>query len=279
MHGSVVVTGASTGIGAATARALAGHGFHVFGTVRRHQDGTALEEAGVVPVLMDVTDTKSIERAHAAVVAQLATRPLTGLINNAGIPVAGPLEHVPLDELRRVLEVNIVGVVAVTQAFLPELRRSRGRIVNMSSVSGRLALPFMGPYAASKFALEAISDSLRRELMPAGVNVIVVAPGSVRTAIWSKVAGIDLTRYAGTAYEHVLPSLLESAIASGDQGLPPEAVADAVVTALTTQRPKARIVVVKHPLTLRIMSLMPVRWIDRAIAKRIWGKHPRLPAR
>src|SRR5947209_16873980 len=136
---------------------------------------------------MDVTDTASITRVRGEVERALGTTPLIALVNNAGIPAAGPLELLPLDELRRVLEVNLIGVVAVTQAFLPLLKRARGRIVNISSVSGRVAMPFMGPYAASKFALEAVSDSLRRELLPFGVDVIVVEPGSVQSRIWDKV--------------------------------------------------------------------------------------------
>src|SRR5882672_2744572 len=192
----VVVTGASTGIGAALVRHLAGRGFRVFGTVRRAEDEAGLERAGVAAVRMDVTDTASIARAREQVERALAGAPLAGLVKNAGIPAAGPLEMFPLDELRRVLEVNLVGAVAVTQAFLPLLKASRGRIVNMSSVAGRGALPFLGPYAASKFGLEAISDSLRRELLPFGVKVIVIEPGSFKTAIWSKVEAMDLRRCA-----------------------------------------------------------------------------------
>src|SRR5438309_10086573 len=174
----VVVTGASSGIGAAIARDLAARGFRVFGTVRREQDCAPLEAARVVPVLMDVTDTASIARAGDEVTRALAGAPLAALVNNAGIPSAGPLELVPLDQLRHVLEVNLVGAVAVTQAFLPLLKAARGRIVNISSVAGRGALPFMAPYAASKFALEGASDSLRRELLPFGVHLTPQAVGS-----------------------------------------------------------------------------------------------------
>src|SRR2546427_671557 len=197
----VVVTGASSGIGAAIARDLAARGFRVFGTVRREQDGAPLEAAHVVPVLMDVTDTASVARARDEVTRALAGAPLAALVNNAGIPSAGPLELVPLDQLRHVLEVNLVGAVAVTQAFLPLLKAARGRIVNISSAAGRGCLPFLGPYAASKFALEGASDSLRRELLPFGVRVIVVQPGSVQSRIWEKVERWDLSRYRGTPYE------------------------------------------------------------------------------
>src|SRR5438132_5517345 len=197
----VVVTGASPGFGAAIVRHLAGRGFRVFGTVRRAEDEVALTRDGLTAVRMDVTDTASVRRAREQVDRALAGTPLAGLVNNAGIPAAGPLELFPLDELRQILEVNLIGALAVTQAFLPLLKASRGRIVNMSSVAGRSALPFLGPYAASKFGLEAISDSLRRELLPFGVRVIVIEPGTFKTAIWSKVEAMDLGRYAGRPYE------------------------------------------------------------------------------
>ena len=164
MPKAVLVTGASSGIGRAVAGELVRRGFTVFGTIRRRDDAPALAALGATPVTLDVTDAATIAAARAQLERALAGQPLVGLVNNAGIPAAGPLELLPLDELRRVFEVNVVGVVAVTQAFLPLLKVARGRIVNISSLAGRAALPFLGPYAASKFALEAISDSLRREL-------------------------------------------------------------------------------------------------------------------
>src|SRR3989449_205443 len=187
-----------------------------------------LEAAHVVPVLMDVTDAAGIARARDEVARALAGAPLAALVNNAGIPSAGPLELVPLDQLRHVLEVNLIGAVAVTQAFLPLLKAARGRIVNISSVAGRGALPFMGPYAASKFALEGASDSLRRELRPFGVRVIVVQPGSVQSRIWEKVERWDLSRYRGTPYERVLERFRDLALRSGQRGLPADRVARAV---------------------------------------------------
>jgi len=224
---TVLVTGASSGIGAAIARELSLRGFRVFGTVRRAEDEASLRAAGVTPVRMDVTDQASIARARVDVLRLLDGGPLVGLVNNAGIPAAGPLELVPLEELRRVLEVNLVGVVAVTQAFLPQLKAARGRIVNVSSIAGRLALPFMGPYAASKFALEAISDSLRRELLPFGVTVIVVQPGSIQSNIWNKVEAMDLSRYRGSPYEGALTRFRELALRSGEAAPPPVRVARA----------------------------------------------------
>ena len=249
MNGGVVVTGASTGIGAAIARHLAERGFRVFGTVRRAEDEVALARDGVTPVRMDVTDTASIMRARGEVERALGITPLIALVNNAGIPAAGPLELFPLDELRRVLEVNLIGVVAVTQAFLPLLKVSRGRIVNISSVAGRGALPFLGPYAASKFGLEAISDSLRRELSPFGVRVIVIEPGSFKTAIWRKVEAMDLRRYAGTPYEGVLERF---------------------------RRPMLRVMVTPHGWLDRIPLWIPDRWLDWLTYRLLW-RGVRLP--
>jgi len=273
----VVVTGASTGIGACIARDLAGRGFRVFGTVRRPEDAATLERAGVMPVQMDVTDTASIARARAEVERALGGAPLAGLVNNAGIPVAGPLELLPLDELRRVLEVNLVGAVAVTQAFLPFLKAARGRIVNISSVAGRCALPFMGPYSASKFALEAVSDSLRRELLPFGVRVIVVEPGSFQTKIWSKVEAMDMSRYQTSPYGEVLARFARAALRGAERAPPPDKVAHAVWRALTGRRPPLRMVVTPHRLD-RLSLWIPDRLLDWLIYRFLWKKRVTPPA-
>lgn len=273
MQGGVVVTGASTGIGRETARALAAHGFEVFGTVRRAADADSLRAEGVTPVLMDVTDGASIAAAQRSVSTALGGRPLVGLVNNAGVPAAGPLEFLPLEELRYVLEVNVIGVVAVTQAFLADLRRAGGRIVNMSSVSGRIAMPFAGPYSASKFALEAISDSLRRELLGSGVRVVVIEPGSIRTPIWDKAAAPGrLERYHATPYAQALPLVRRQALAGMQKGLPPSAVADAVLRALTARRPPVRIPVMKRKLRFRLLSLVPDSLLDRAAQRALWRR-------
>jgi NAD(P)-dependent dehydrogenase (short-subunit alcohol dehydrogenase family) len=272
-RGGVVVTGASTGIGRETARRLAASGFRVFGTVRRETDALALDEDGVEPVRMDVTDPATIAAARDAVLAALGDTPLVGLVNNAGVPAAGPLELLPLEELRQVLAVNVVGVIAVTQAFLPALRRSGGRILNMSSVSGRIAMPFAGPYAASKFALEALSDSLRRELLGSGVRVILIEPGSIRTPIWDKVqAPGKLERYDGTSYAAALPLVRQQALAGVEKGLPASAVADAVLRALTARRPPARIPVVKRKLRFRLIPLLPDWVLDWAAQRVLWRR-------
>jgi NAD(P)-dependent dehydrogenase (short-subunit alcohol dehydrogenase family) len=272
MRGGVVVTGASTGIGRETARMLAALGFEVFGTVRRSEDAEAVRADGVTPVFMDVTDGASIQTARESVKAVLGTRPLVGLVNNAGVQAAGPLELLPLEELRAVLEVNVIGLVGVTQTFLPDLRGSKGRIVNMSSVSGRIAMPFAGPYCASKFALEAISDSLRRELIGSGVLVIVIQPGSVRTPIWDKVRTANLERYRDTPYAKLLPRIRDQALAGVQKGLPPSVVAEAVVHALTTPRPPTRIPVVKRRFRFRLLQLAPDALLDRATQRALWRR-------
>ncbi len=265
------MTGASSGIGASIARELAGRGFRVFGTVRRESDGAALAQAGMTPLIMDVTDQPGIARARAEVERALAGAPLAGLVNNAGIPAVGPLELLPLDELRRVLEVNVVGVVAVTQAFLPLLKASRGRVVNISSVAGRSALPFMGPYAASKFALEGISDSLRRELLPFAVRVIVIEPGSFQTKIWSKVEAMDLSRYQASPYGEVFARFGRAALRGAERAPPPDKVARAVWRALTARRPPLRIVVMSRWLG-RIILWLPDRVLDWLIYRALWKR-------
>src|SRR3954471_419193 len=181
MPRTVLVTGASSGIGRATALELARRGATVLAGVRDPADGEALGPS-VIPLRLDVTDAGHV----AAAGEEAARRGLDALVNNAGIAVTGPLEYLPLDELRRQLEVNAVAQLAVTQACLPALRASRGRIVNMSSISGRMALPLYGPYAASKYALEALSDSLRLELRGTGVDVVLIEPGAIRTPIWER---------------------------------------------------------------------------------------------
>lgn len=270
MRGSVLVTGASSGIGEASVRALARAGFRAFGTYRDPADAEGIEAAGAVPVRMDVTDAETVRGAVAAVRAE--GRPVQGLVNNAGIPAAGPLELVPLEEVRDVLEVNLLGALRITQAFLPDLRAAAGRIVMIGSISGRIAMPFAGPYAASKHALRGLSDSLRRELLPLGVRVILLEPGAVRTAIWDRVEATDVGRYAGTPYEEAVRRVRDAALRSGRAGLPAARVADAVVAALTAGRPPARRLVTGRGQgwLIRLIEWLPDAWADRLLARRAW---------
>jgi NAD(P)-dependent dehydrogenase (short-subunit alcohol dehydrogenase family) len=260
----------SSGIGEATMHDLVAAGFTVFGTIRRGKDAARVESAGATPIIMDVTYRSSVTRAYETVTRMLGNRPLRGLVNNAGTPGLGPIELLDLEELRRTFEVNVFGAIGVTQVFLPLLRASQGRVVNISSVSARLALPFAGSYAASKFALEGFSDSLRRELAGTGVAVVVIQPGSIRTAIWEKIAAFDIGRAKDTIYQRPLERIRSMALRSGEKGLPPEAVARSVRRALTSRRPPTRILVVSgSKWRQKLVRLLPDSWIDRMIVRRL----------
>jgi NAD(P)-dependent dehydrogenase (short-subunit alcohol dehydrogenase family) len=275
---SVVVTGASTGIGWAVAKVLSQQGFHVFGSVRKAADAQALVAAfgdKVTPLLFDVTDEAAVRAAARTVEATLDGRPLAGLVNNAGVAVAGPLLHLPIDEWRKQLEVNLTGVVIATQAFAPLVGARKpaggkpGRIVNIGSVGGRNANPFMAPYCTTKFGLEGMSESLRRELLPFGVDVIVVAPGAVATPIWDKADETDTTAYAGTVYAPALERLRAYMLSIGKSGLPPERIGEAVHTALTTAKPKVRYTVSPDPFQVFMTEVLPKRVLDRIVGKRL----------
>jgi len=267
----VVVTGASSGIGFATAAWLQAEGYRVFGSVRREADASRLAECHVTPVSLDVTDPDSIARARGEVADALGGEPVFGLVNNAGIPSGGPIELLPLDELRRALEINAIGAVAVTQAFLPDLRRARGRVVMMSSISGRIALPFVGSYAASKWALEAISDALRREVADAGIRVVIVEPGPIDTPIWDRLEEIDTRPYRGSVYQDALQRLKRDSVESGRKGLPPADVAEVVSRALRVRRPRARYVVLRPGtrLAFALFRRLPAGLADRLTATRV----------
>jgi NAD(P)-dependent dehydrogenase (short-subunit alcohol dehydrogenase family) len=276
MAEAVVVTGASTGIGAACALELDRRGYRVFAGVRREADGLALQERGterLTPVLLDVTNEAQIKAAAETVRAAVGAAGLAGLVNNAGVATGGPLEFLPLDELRRQLEINVVGVVAVTQAFLPLLRQGRGRIVNIGSSSGRLTIPFMGPYSASKFALGALNDALRLEVRAWGIRVILVEPASVATPIWdkSKVLADDLERRmppeAHTLYGPVIARFRKLIAASARHALPVEAVTTAVVRALTAPNPKTRYIVGRDTYIQAILGMGPDWLRDRLVAR------------
>ncbi len=263
----VLVTGASSGIGEACALRLAGAGWRVLAGVRTIADGERLRAAAgerLEPVTIDVTDSASIAAAAAA----LGGEPLHGLVNNAGIALALPLEFLPLDELRRQLEVNLVGQVAVTQAFLPHLRAASGRIVNVGSVAGRSALPFLGAYAASKHALEAVTDALRIELRPFGISVTIVEPGSIATPIWGKGAGLFQQVAAGTPelralYGERMSAFGAAASAAGRRAEPADEVAIVVERALTARRPRARYLVGRDARRRAFVERLPTRLRDR----------------
>lgn len=273
--GTVLVTGASTGIGEATALHLRELGFEPVAGVRSDEDAERLARSGLGTVKLDVTDAEQI----AAVGEELGAGALAGLVNNAGIGVAAPLEFLPLDQLRKQLEVNLVGQVGVTQALLPALRRGRGRIVNVSSIGGRVALPLLGPYNMSKFALEAFSDSLRRELRGQGVDVIVIQPGSIKTPIWKKGNALaDELAEAITPEGERLYGPMIAAVRSETvkieqaRGLPPRDVAEVIGTALTASRPRARYIIGKEARSRAVAArVLPDRVMDRMIGRALGG--------
>ncbi len=272
-----LVTGASTGIGYACAQTLANAGFTVFAGVRNERDAQRLAalHGNVRPILLDVTVREQIAAAAQAIEASGVA--LRGIVNNAGVAVGGPLEYLPLDDFRRQFEINLFGALAVTQAMLPLLRRSTdARVVFMSSVSGQIAPPFVGPYASSKFALEAMADALRMELSPFGLRVSVVQPGNVRTPIWQKGrdAKDDLaSRMPAEAiayYGDAVEALVRVTEHEERTGIEPEAVANTVLRALTDAQPKARYPVGGPPAwQRRLASLLPERVRDRLILRSI----------
>jgi NAD(P)-dependent dehydrogenase (short-subunit alcohol dehydrogenase family) len=269
---AVVVTGASTGIGLACVETLAGAGFFVFGSVRKEADAERLEArfgADFAPLLFDVTDAEATAKAAREVEARLGGATLAGLVNNAGIAVPGPLLHLPIAELRRQLETNLIGQLQVTQAFAPLLGARQpqsaapGRIVNMSSIAGRFASPFLGAYNASKFALEGMSDALRRELKAYGIDVILIEPGMIATPIWDKADGADFSGFDETIYGPAARRMQKWAVEEGRAAPGPQIVADAVLRALTAPRPPLRIPVMKNRfLGWTLPSLMPMRLVD-----------------
>jgi NAD(P)-dependent dehydrogenase (short-subunit alcohol dehydrogenase family) len=275
---SVVVTGSSTGIGWGAAKVLIAKGFRVFGSVRKAADGERLKQEfgpNFTPLLFDVTDSVAVAKAADQVAAALGGETLFGLVNNAGIAVAGPLLYLKIDEFRRQIEVNLTGQLIVTQAFAPLLGSDRsrkgepGRIVMISSVGGRNANPFVGPYNASKFALEGLSESLRRELMIFGIDVIIIAPGSVATPIWDKAEELDLAQYDNTPYMKPLATVKDFMLALGRKGLAPEKLGEAVHTALTTPRPRTRYSVSPQPVLDFLQVALPKRLVDRVVARQL----------
>jgi len=252
---TVLVTGASSGIGAACAVRMRDRGWRVLAGVR--SAGTAPE--GTEEVLLDVTDPPSLD-----------IDALHGLVNNAGVAVAGPLEFLPAEELRRQLEVNVVGQLRVTQLCLPALRTARGRVVNMGSISGLNALPLLGAYAMSKFALEAMTDALRVELAPWGIHVAIVEPGTIKTPIWTRERPAPSPE-ATALYGPRIDAFRKLAVKRGTAGSPPEDVADAVEHALTATKPRTRYLVGRDAKLRARVERLPDRIRDRVIVRRVLG--------
>lgn len=275
---SVVVTGASTGIGWGIVKILVKNGFRVFGSVRKQADADRLSAefgANFVPLLFDVTDAAAVAKGAETVASMLGNERLFGLVNNAGIAVPGPLLHLAVDEFRTQLEVNVTGQLIVTQAFAPLLGAAPdrsgtpGRIVMISSVGGTNATPFVGAYNASKFAVEGLSESLRRELILFGIDVIVVAPGAVATPIWDKAEAIDVSRYAHTPFAKGLDAIRNYMLVNGRKGLKPERLGQLVLQVLTTAKPKTRYVITPDKIEHFMVNNLPKRVVDRLIAGRL----------
>lgn len=275
---SVVITGVSTGLGQATAAALAHRGYRVFGSVRKLEDAATLEKnlgPLFTPLLFDVTDSAAISMAVTEVKEKIGDIGLNALVNNAGIVIPGPLKYTSLEDFRRHFEVNLFGLLDVTQQFLPLLGavknapHSPGRIVNISSVSGKIAYPFMGGYAASKHALEAMSDSLRRELLLYGVDVILVEPGTTRTPIKEKYTE-QIERYAESDYGEMFAGLEIQVAEREKTGLPVQKVVDVICTAVTSEHPKTRYAIPRKRLTSWLLPRwLPDRWLDRLVARQL----------
>jgi hypothetical protein len=273
---SVVITGASTGIGWASAKLLLDRGFRVFGSVRKQADADRLKgefSTNFTPLLFDITDEAAVKAAAREVRAALNGETLFGLVNNAGIMVAGPVLELAADEFRRQMDVNVIGLIIATQAFGPllgsdpSLKGKPGRIVMISSVAGKVGYPLLSAYSASKHAIEGLSESLRREMMLFGIDVIIVAPGAVKTPIWSKAAEVDISAYKNSPFFPALERIRKGLQLGG--GLPAEKIAETIADALTSAVPKVRYLITPDPMQLVYAAILPKRFADRIIAKRL----------
>ena len=275
----VVVTGVSTGIGLGTTKVLIAKGYRVFGSVRKQADADRLQkEFGdrYAALLMDITDTDAIRHASEKVGAMIGSKRLAGLVNNAAIVVSGPLLHLRPSEYRRQLETNMIGPLMVTQAFAPLLGTDNkrtgpmGRIVNISSSVAKIALPLLGAYTASKWGLEGMSEALRRELMLFGIDLVIIEPGTVNTAMYDKGQQEDLSQFKATPYWEPVKNFQKYIVSEGRRGLAPERLGKAVHVALTAAKPKARYTVVPQRFkNWTLPRLLPTRMLDAAIAKQM----------
>lgn len=278
----VVVTGASTGMGAATAQELARRGYHVLAGVRRDSDGKSLRTAGIEPVILDITNSDHIAALAARVDGDAQGRPLRALVNNAGVPAIGPVEVVSLGEWRRAFEVNVFGHVAVIQALLPALVRDAGRVVNISSLNGKIALAGYGVYAASKFAMEALSDALRQELAPQGVRVVIVEPGGVKTEMSVRGTALVHGMAAGLTSDHqqrygdLVQALPSHAAAFTKAGVTAEHAARRIAKAVTDRKPRIRYTIGRDAAMLtRLAPLLSDRMLDRLLAANLRPHYPK----
>lgn len=277
MTKSAFISGVSTGIGEASARYLLDQGYQVFGTVRKKKDAAHLVAdypERFTALIMDVTKNDTVLKAAKAVEKALGSRKLDALVNNSGVAVVGPVAHLPVEDLIYQLDVNVVGMYRVTQALLPVLGMDKkregksGKIVNISSVAGKIATPFFAPYAMSKHAVEAFSDSLRRELFWYDIDVITVGPGAVKTAIWAKTDDIDHTPFEGTDYEKRLKKIAEGAKSMGDGGVEAREIGRLIHRIIESKKPKTRYAILnKKFFMFTLPRLLPKRTLDKILAK------------
>jgi len=275
----VVVTGVSTGIGWGTTKVLVAKGFRVFGSVRKQADADRLLRQfgdGFVPLMMDITDADAVHQAAVKVGSMIGDRNLTGLVNNAGIVVGGPLLHLRPTEYRRQLDVNMVSPLVVIQAFAPLLGTDRkrqgpaGRIVNITSSGAKVPIPLLGAYSASKAGLEGMSDVLRLELTLFGIDLVMIEPGFVNTTMYDKGEKEDLSEFKPTEYWNAVQNFQKFIVAEGRKGFSPERLGEAVHLALSTTKPKARYAVIKQRFKNWILPrLLPARMLDAVVAKQL----------
>lgn len=273
---NIVITGVSTGIGLATAKRLLNNGYRVFGSVRKETDANQLQQEWgdkFVSLIFDVRDTEVIYKAVEKVSHICGEEGLDALINNSGIAIGGPIKYIDTDLFRKQFEVNLFGVINVTKAFLQLLGAEKnnphaGKIIMISSVAGKRAYPFMGPYSASKHALEGMSDSLRRELLLYGIDVILIEPGPIKTEIWGKSPDRNDNPFTGTEYEPALKKFYDQVIQSGYEGLDADVVANRIQKVIESSHPKTRYVITGDKLKKWIIpNYLPDRWVDKIFGK------------
>ena len=276
---SVVVTGSSTGIGYQTSKTLIKNGYRVFGSVRNNEDATRISNelgSNFIPLIFDVTNEVEVKASVKKVDDLLENQTLAGLINNAGIAVFGTVQNLTADEFKHQFDVNLLGVFHCTQAFMDLLGADKsrigkpGKIINISSVSGEIGMPFMAAYNMSKFGLEGFSEALRRELMLFGIDVVVIAPGPVKTPIWSKVDKVGMIkRYDNTAFRKISSKMVRLASALEKTGVSPEVIADRVMSVLTKNSNKPRYRIDSQRFQNILLTLLPKRMADKMIAKQM----------
>lgn len=283
MQELVVITGTSTGMGAATARELARRGFHVLAGVRRDRDADALRGPGIEPLIIDITNADHIRALARRVHSDPQCRAVRAVVNNAALQANVPIEAFAIDEWRAMFEVNLFGHIAVTQALLPALIRSKGRVVNISSVGGKVAMAAYGPYAGTKFALEAVSDSLRREIAPSGVQVVVVEPGAVRTEMLARASTaahqrvLAMTPEQNQRYGGLMHAVTAQAESSTNAGLSPDDAAKVIAIVVTARKPRTRYTVGRDAaLITRLVRVLSDRTVDRVLAAALRHHFPKV---